>query len=67
MTTIRMKELELPVFLPHGWKKVVARTLGIHENTITRALKRGKGETYERIVQTAKAKYGTGTNVVSES
>ena len=51
-------ELVLPTVLPHGWKSEVARTLGIHINTITNALKAGSGETYNRIIKCAKEKYG---------
>jgi len=50
--------LELPSNLPHGWKKEVAKALQIHKNTVTNVLKKGKGPTYERIMTTAKAKYG---------
>lgn len=50
--------LELPPNLPHGWKSEVAKTLEIHKNTVTNALKEGKGVTYERIMKAAKEKYG---------
>jgi hypothetical protein len=50
--------LELPPNLPHGWKSEVAKSLKIHKNTVTNVLKKGKGATYERIMTTAKAKYG---------
>jgi len=50
--------LELPPTLPHGWKKQVAEALGIHKNTVTNALRDGKGDTYERIMKAAKEKYG---------
>ncbi|WP_029905378.1 hypothetical protein [Prevotella sp. 10(H)] len=56
-TTIVQKN-RLPDFLPHGWKKEVALTLGIHVNTVTNALKSGKGSTYERIKQVAIIKWG---------
>jgi len=49
---------KLPTFLPHGWKKEVAKALGVHPNTVTRSLKLGKGDTYNRIVRAAAAKYG---------
>lgn len=49
---------ELPPFLPHGWKKEVARTLGVHPNTVSRALRSRKGLIYMKIVRTAAAKYG---------
>ena len=51
--------LEMPAILPHGWKKNVAKLLGIHVNTVTNALEAGKGYTYERIMETAKKEYGT--------
>lgn len=53
--------LEMPQVLPHGWKQEVATTLGIHPNTVTNALKDGKGDTYDRIMKTAKEKYGKQT------
>lgn len=49
---------KLPQFLPHGWKKEVAKAIGVHQNTIHRNLKRGKGEVYHKIVMAAAAKYG---------
>jgi len=48
----------MPPVLPHGWKKSVAATLGLHINTITNNLKKGEGEMYERIIKAAKEKYG---------
>lgn len=53
-----LKKTELPEFLPHGWKKEVAEVLGIHANTVTNALKIGRGITYERIKQVAIIKWG---------
>ena len=61
MAQTKTLELELPPILPHGWKKKVARLLGIHENTVTNALKAGNGKNYERIIKCAKEKYGTQT------
>ena len=58
MKTIKLQPTTLPPFLPHGWKKEVAAALGIHQNSISRALVRGKGYTYDRIVKAAAAKYG---------
>lgn len=58
METKKLPPPELPPILPHGWKKEVAMTLGIHQNTISRALRSGKGLTYIKIVRTAAAKYG---------
>jgi len=51
--------LELPPTLPHGWKGKVAEVLHVHKNTVTNALKAGNGETYNRIIATAKNIYGT--------
>lgn len=56
--TVIVKRTELPDFLPHGWKKEVAMTLGIHINTVTNALKTGRGETYERIREEAILRWG---------
>jgi hypothetical protein len=56
--TIIVKKSNLPDFLPHGWKKEVAGVLGIHINTVTNALKAGKGGTYERIKLVAIKKWG---------
>jgi len=58
MGNTKILNLELPPNLPHGWKTEVARILQIHKNTVTNALRDGKGEQYERIMTTAKAKYG---------
>lgn len=52
---------KLPLLLPHGWKKEVALTLGIHPNTVSRALRSQKGITYIKIVKAAAAKYGEKT------
>jgi len=51
--------LELPPTLPHGWKGKVAKALSVHKNTVTNALKAGNGDTYNRIMTTAKQMYGT--------
>ncbi|MDU1891183.1 MAG: hypothetical protein E6767_10860 [Dysgonomonas sp.] len=56
--TIIVEKTKLPDFLPHGWKKQVSIVLGIHVNTVTNALKAGRGTTYERIKQTAIMKWG---------
>lgn len=58
MKTRKIEQPQLPPFLPHGWKKEVARALGVHPNTIRNALSAGKGPTYEKIVKTAAIKYG---------
>lgn len=56
--TIIIHKAKLPEFLPHGWKKEVATILGIHINTVTNALKSGRGPTYERIKHVAIEKWG---------
>ena len=58
MDTQIIEKTTLPAFLPHGWKKEVAKVLGIHPNTVKNALQSGKGLTYERIIKTASEKYG---------
>jgi hypothetical protein len=58
MKTVVVKKTSLPEFLPHGWKTQVAKTLGIHPNTVKNALQAGKGETYERIKKVAIEKWG---------
>lgn len=58
MKTQIVKNKTLPTFLPHGWKKEVAKVLGIHINTMTKALKQKSGITYDKIVKTAIEKYG---------
>ncbi len=58
MTKTLKVDYELPAVLPSGWKGSVAVALGIHRNTVTNALNAGSGETYERIIQCAKIKYG---------
>lgn len=61
MTTEIIKN-EMPPILPHGWKTEVAKLLGIHVNTVTNALRDGSGDTYDRIMKTAKEKYGKPVN-----
>ena len=50
--------LSLPPVLPHGWKKEVAKTLGVHPNTVRNNLIAGTGDGYEKILKTCKEKYG---------
>lgn len=57
-----LEKTELPDFLPHGWKKQVSIALGIHVNTVTNALKSGKGDTYEKIKHVAIIKWGQKEN-----
>ena len=58
MKTKFLTNPKLPPFPPHGWKKEVAKAIGVHPNTIHRNLKRGKGDVYDKIVRAAAAKYG---------
>jgi len=60
--TIIINKTELPEFLPHGWKKEVATLLGIHVNTVTNSLKRGRGYNYEKIKHIAVQKWGKVTD-----
>lgn len=48
----------LPDFLPNGWKKEVATTLGIHRNTVTNAIKSKQGDIYEQIKKVAIERWG---------
>lgn len=65
METKILTNPKLPTFLPHGWKKEVAKVLGIHPNTVMRNIKRGKGEVYDKIVRAAAVKYGEKREVES--
>ena len=58
METKYLTKQELPQFLPHGWKTEVAKVLGIHPITVKRSIRKGFGETYQKIVKVAIAKYG---------
>lgn len=60
--TVILKKTSLPEFLPHGWKKEVAKTLGIHINTVTNALNAGSGRRYEQIKKVAIEKWGENEN-----
>lgn len=53
-----LKKTKLPEVMPHGWKKDTASLLHIHPNTVTNALKKGKGEMYNKIMKTALEKWG---------
>lgn len=41
MTTIKIKELELPLVPPKNWKKTVAQSAGVSEKTVYNAICRG--------------------------
>jgi DNA-binding transcriptional regulator YhcF (GntR family) len=52
-------EYELPSVLPFGWITSVAKTLGIHRNTVRNAIKEGESHPlYKTIMETAKQKFG---------
>ena len=54
---IKVKK-ELPEFLPQGWKKEVAKRIGVHQNSMCRILKAKKGINYAKVIETAKSLYG---------
>lgn len=56
--TVVVKKARLPDFLPHGWKSEVAEAMGVHRNTITNALRAGEGDTFNRVLKVAIAKWG---------
>jgi hypothetical protein len=56
MVTWKSNE-ELPV-LPHGWKTEIAAMIGVHRNSVTRALRYRTGTTYRRVVHAVREKYG---------
>ncbi|MDR0606507.1 MAG: hypothetical protein LBG80_19715 [Bacteroidales bacterium] len=59
MTTVRIKEVELPAFPPVGWKKEVAEKAGVSEKTVYSAIRRGtKGPQSAKVWETYKALYG---------
>jgi DNA-binding transcriptional regulator YhcF (GntR family) len=63
MKTQIIKKTELPPFLPHGWKKEIAKVLNLHPNTVKRALQAGKGLNYDKIVKAATEKFGKPTKI----
>lgn len=62
MQTKIIKDTVLPAVLPHGWKTRVAKAIGVHPNTVKNNLQAGQGETYDRIMHTAKQIYGIPKN-----
>jgi hypothetical protein len=60
-TLVKIEIMEMQnesiLLFPHGWKREAAEALGVHINTVTRALKKGKGKTYMQILHVAKEKY----------
>lgn len=49
----------MPEFLPQGWKKEVAKSLGVHRNTVGNALRARSGYMYDRVRECAIKKYGS--------
>lgn len=47
----------MPLILPHGWKTATAKAIGVSINTITNNLKKGEGDTYNKIIHTASQIY----------
>ena len=52
------KELPNVLSLPQGWKKAVATSIGVHQNSMSRILKAKKGPNYLKLVEAAKSLYG---------
>ncbi len=52
------KNGELPVFLPHGWKKAVAERIGVHPLSMSRILKNEKLPNYKKALKVAQELYG---------
>lgn len=48
----------LPPTIPQGWKKKVAVAMGVHPQTVSRALGAGKGPMYMKVIETAVKMYG---------
>jgi hypothetical protein len=64
MTTIRIKEVELPSVLPVGWKSEVAKAAGVGEKTVYNAIRKGmRGPQCDRAREVYKSLYGKPTVV----
>lgn len=60
MATTIIKEVELPVLPPKGWKKKVAKAAGCSEKTVYNALRGGiKGPQANKVMEAYKNIYGT--------
>lgn len=55
-------KMELPPFLPHGWKTEVAHRIGVHPKSMCRILRAKSGVNYAKAVEAAKNLYGTPIN-----
>lgn len=64
MSTIIIKEVELPLLPPRGWKKRVAQAAGCSEKTVYNALRGGiKGPQANKVFETYKQLYGKPSKV----
>lgn len=53
-----MKTTILPVDLPHGWKKQVAKRLGVHPGSLSRILREKTQPNYGKALKIAQELYG---------
>ena len=59
MKTVIIKEYELPLVPPTGYKKAVAKAARVSEKTVYNAIKRGlKGPQSNKVMETYKELYG---------
>ena len=59
MKTVIIKEYELPLKPPVGFKKAVAKAAGVSEKTVYNAIVRGlRGPQSDKVVKTYKELYG---------
>jgi IS30 family transposase len=58
MKTQIIKHTEMPFCLPHGATTEIAKYLGVHRNTVNRAMRAQKGPMFERVKKVALDKYG---------
>lgn len=59
MKTVIIKEYELPLVPPTGYKKAVAKAAGVSEKTVYNAIKRGlRGKQSDKVFQVYKELYG---------
>lgn len=59
MKTVIIKEYELPLVPPTGYKKAVAKAAGVSEKTVYNAIKGGfRGPQSDKVMQVYKELYG---------
>lgn len=64
MSTIKIKEVELPVVPPRNWKREVALSAGVSEKTVYNAIRRGiKGPQACKVLEVYKNLYGKITSM----